>query len=117
MFICTCKYYYIDPLLDQFFTIAVPQIHVQWRVVADYLDYPPAVVQAIYHRERIYGSVHCCKEFFTDWFHSDNGVRPCSWEGLIGALRDSRFGEISSHIEEELVESMCVAIFDVNYIS
>ena len=99
---------YIDPLLDQFFTIAVPLIHAEWRIVADYLDYPPAEVQAIYQRGRVSGSIHCCKELFTDWYHSDNGVKPCSWEALIGALRYSRFGDISSHIEKELVKSMYV---------
>ena len=83
-----------------------PQIHAEWRVLADYLDYPPDVVQTIHHRGKDSGSIHCCNEFFTDWYYSDNGVKPCSWETLAGALRHARFGDVSSKIE--MVKSMCV---------
>ena len=75
-------------------------------MLADYLDYQPSVVQAIYHKGKESGSVHCCKEFFTDWYHSDNGVKPCSWETLVGALRHARFGHLYSHIKKGLVKSM-----------
>ena len=100
---------HIDPLLDQFFTIVVPVIHVEWRVVADYLDYPPAVVQAIHQRNKVLGSVQCCRELFADWYHSENGVKPCGWEALLGALRHARFGDASHHIEKELAKPMYVA--------
>ena len=103
---------YLDLLLDELHIIAVPQIHVQWRVLADYLDYPPAVVQTIYHKGKESGSVHCCKEFFTDWYHSDNGVKPCSWETLVGALRHARFGHLCSHIKKGLVKSMYDYIYE-----
>ena len=92
--------------MDQFFAIAVPLIHTEWRVVADYLDYPPVVVQAIYQRERAFGSIHCCEKFFTDWYNSENGIKPCGWEALIDALRHSRFADASSRIEKGLVKSM-----------
>ena len=92
--------------MDEFIHIVTPQIGAEWRVLADYLDYPPDVVQAIYHRGKDSGSIHCCNEFFTDWYHSDNGVKPCSWETLAGALRHARFGDVSSNIK--MVKSMCV---------
>ena len=95
-----------DPPLDEFIRIVTPQIHAEWRVLADYLDYPPDVVQSIHQGEKKYGSISCCNEFFIDWYHSDNGVRPCSWETLAGALRHARFGDVSSNIE--MVKSMCV---------
>ena len=100
--------------MDELLTIALPQIHAEWRVVADYLDYPPAAVQAIYQKGKDSGSIHCCKEFFTDWYHSDNGIKPCSWGALVAALRHPRFGEISNQIEKGLVKSMCVHTYTYN---
>ena len=89
----------------------VPLVHVEWRVVADYLDYPPSVVQAICLRGDDSGSIHYCKELFIDWFNSVNGVRPCSWEVLIAVLSHARFGDVSNHIERKLVQSMYVYMF------
>ena len=88
-----------------------PVIHVEWRVVADYLDYPPAVVQAIYQKNKVLGSIQCCREFFTDWYHSENGVRPCGWEALVDALRHPRFHDVSQSIEKELAKSMYVHMY------
>ena len=93
-------------LLGELINIVTPQIQAEWRVLADYLDYPPDVVQTIHHTGKDSGSIHCCNKFFIDWYHSDNGVRPCSWETLAGALRHARFGDVSSNIE--MVKSMCV---------
>ena len=87
-----------------------PQIHAEWRVLADYLDYPPDVVQTIHHKGKDSGSIQCCNGLFTDWYHSDNGVKPCSWETLAGALRHARFGDVSSNIEMLISDSMYVAI-------
>ena len=103
---------YIAFLLEQFATIAIPLIHVEWRVVADYLDYPPLVVQEINDRWR--DSTQCCEELFIDWHDSDNGVQPCSWEALVAALRHNRFGDVSNYIEKKLKKlrvSMYVAIY------
>ena len=83
-----------------------PHIHAEWRVLADYLDYPPDVVQTIYHRTKNLGSIHCCNVFISDWYHSDNGVRPSSWKTLKGVLRHARFGDVSGKIE--MVKSKCV---------
>ena len=83
-----------------------PHINAEWRVLADYLDYPLDVVQTIYHRVKDLGSIHCCNVFFSHWYHSDNGIRPCSWETLACALGHTRFGDVSSKIE--MVKSMCV---------
>ena len=105
---------YLDLLLNELFIIALPQIHGEWRVVADYLDYPPAVVQAIYLEGKYCGSLYYCVEFFKDWYHSDNGVKPCSWGALVAALRHPRFGEISNQIEKGLVKSMCVHTYTYN---
>ena len=92
---------YTDPLLEQFITIAVPVIHVEWRVVADYLDYPPDVVQNI--NQKWDDSIQCCKELFIDWYKSENGVQPCGWDPLVAALRYKRFGDVSNYIEEKLL--------------
>ena len=93
-------YTYVDSLLEQFITMVVPLIHVQWRVVADYLDYPPTEVQEI---DRKWSEpIQCCKQLFINWYNSGNGVQPCSWEALIAALRHKRFGDASNYIEKEL---------------
>ena len=93
---------YTDHLLEQFITAAVPLIYPHWRVVADYLNYPPHVVQEIDKRWK--DPTKCCKELFTDWCDSNNGVQPCSWEVLVTVLKDKMFGEVSSLIEKELVK-------------
>ena len=96
----------IDPFLEQFITTAVPLIHAKWRVVADYLDYPPTEVQKI--DEEWKESVRCCKELFINWYNSGNGIQPCGWEALIAALRHRRFGDVSNYIEKKLELSMYV---------
>ena len=48
-------------------------------------------------------SIQCCKELFINWYNSDNGVQPCSWEALIAALRHKKFGDVSNYIEKELM--------------
>ena len=48
-----------------------------------------------------------------DWFYSDNGIRPCSWEVLIAVLRHTRFGDVSNRIKRKLVQSMYVCMFKI----
>ena len=107
-------YTYVDYLLEQFITTAVPLIHVQWRVVADYLDYPPIVVQKI--DQEWSESIQCCKELFINWYNSDNGVQPCSWEALIAALRHKRFGNVSNYIEKELLKKLGISMYVGNHV-
>ena len=92
----------IDYLLEQFNTTAVPLIYAEWRIIADYLDYPPHVVQKI--DKSWSDSVKCCKELFTDWCDSNNGIQPCSWEVLVTVLKDKKFGEVGSLIEKKLMK-------------
>ena len=98
----------LDLLLDELHFFAVPEFRDEWRVLADYLDYPPDIVQEIYQEEKDFGSVHCCKKLFTDWYHSNNGIKPCSWETLVGVLKHTRFSDVSSHIQKGLVKSVYV---------
>ncbi|XP_065907695.1 uncharacterized protein [Dysidea avara] len=84
-------------------SMVIPKVAAQWRVIADYLEYDPSMIQVIDQRWR--DPILCCQDLFRDWLGTNHGVGPKTWTTLLSILKQIRqLIAIAEGIENELAE-------------
>jgi len=84
-------------------SLVIPKVAAQWRVVADYLDYHPSMIQVIDQRWR--DPIQCCQDLFRDWLGTNHGVGPKTWTTLLSTFRQiKQLIAVTEGIEKELSE-------------
>ena len=67
--------------------IVVPRVSAYWDTIAAYLEYPIPKTKEI-DRHCRGDPRECCKMLLEDWFGSDIGVTPKTWQRLVQVLSE-----------------------------
>ena len=94
-------YYNKKPDMCDLITIVIPRIQAEWKIVAYFLRYNIAAVEAF--KKDGHDSQQCCIKLFEDWLKSSRGVTPKTWSKLLERIKaiDS-LKAASEEIETEL---------------
>ena len=94
-------YYNEKPDMCDLITIVIPKIQAEWEIVAYFLRYDVAAVEAF--KKDGHDSQQSCIKLFKDWLSSSRGVRPKTWLKLLERIKaiDS-LKAASEEIETEL---------------
>ena len=95
------RYYNKKPDMCDLITIVIPKIQAKWEIVAYFLRYDVAAVDAF--KKDGHDSHQCCIKVFEDWLMSSRGVRPKTWSKLLERIKAiASLKAASEEIETEL---------------
>ena len=90
------------PDMCDLITIVIPKIQAKWEIVAYFLRYDVAAVDA-FKKDGHDSSHQCCIKVFEDWLMSSRGVRPKTWSKLLERIKAiASLKAASEEIEKEL---------------
>ena len=82
--------------------LVIPKVAVEWKTVADYLEFKLSSIKIIEELCRN-DPVKCCTELFRQWLSSDDGVGPKAWSTLMKTLKEiAHLSTVTQEIEEQL---------------
>ena len=67
--------------------IVLPRVSAYWDTIAAFLEYPIPKTREI-DRHCRGDPKECCKMLLEDWFTSENGVKPKTWDKLVKVLSE-----------------------------
>ena len=105
---CSIKIF-TEPDMWTLIKIVVPKIKAEWELVAFSMNYDLYTVKAI--REDYQNEKECCKRLFEDWLSSSRGVKPKTWNVLLGRIKHVP----SLRMAAESIEKQLIAIVKTTY--
>ena len=102
---CSIKIFnFTGPDMWMLIEIVVPKIEAEWERVAYSMNYDVHTVKAI--REDYQNETECCTRLFEDWLFSSRGVKPKTWNVLLGRIKDvDSLRMAAESIEKQLINS------------
>ena len=83
--------------------IVIPKIKARWVDVAYSLQYDISAVTAF-----MSSGEDGCRNLFTDWLSTNNGVTPKTWRTLLDRIKDvTDLQAVAEKIEEQIMNELC----------